>query len=70
MDMPDLETYHIKRSKIHPVHYIYIFHSIFSVHSYLRKGAVDNYDTIFSYNSNKINISNTKSFQIDLLNDG
>jgi len=47
MDMPDLETYHIKRSKIYPVHYIYIFHSIFSVHSYLRKGAVDNYDTIF-----------------------
>ena len=47
MDMPDLETYHIKRSKIYPVHYIYIFHSIFSVHSYLRKGAIDNYDTIF-----------------------
>ena len=47
MDMPDLETYHIKRSKIYPVHYIYIFHSMFSIHSYLRKGAVDNYDTIF-----------------------
>jgi len=31
--------------------------------------AKNNYDTIFSYNSNKINISNTKSFQIDLLND-
>lgn len=47
MDMPDLETFHIKRSKTHPVHYIYIFHSMFSVHSYLRKGAIDNYDTIF-----------------------
>jgi len=47
MDMPDLETYHIKRSKIHNVHYIYIFHSMFSVHSYLRKGSVDNFDTIF-----------------------
>ena len=47
MDMPDLETYHIKRSKVYPVHYIYIFHSMFSIHSYLRKGAVDNYDTIF-----------------------
>ena len=47
MDMPDLETYHIKRSKVFPVHYIYIFHSMFSVHSYLRKGAVDNFDTIF-----------------------
>jgi YidC/Oxa1 family membrane protein insertase len=47
MDMPDLNTYHIKRSKVYPVHYIYVFHSMFSVHSYLRKGAVDNYDTIF-----------------------
>ena len=47
MTMPDLETFHIKRSKIYPVHYIYLFHSMFSIHSYLRKGAVDNYDTIF-----------------------
>jgi YidC/Oxa1 family membrane protein insertase len=47
MDMPDLETYHIKRSKSYQVHYIYIFHSMFSIHSYLRKGAIDNYDTIF-----------------------
>ena len=47
MDMPDLNLFHIKRSKIFPVHYIYIFHSMFSVHSYLRKGAVDHYDTIF-----------------------
>ena len=47
MDMPDLETFHIKRSKTHPVHYIYVFHSMFSVHSYLRKGAIDHFDTIF-----------------------
>ena len=47
MDMPDLETYHIKRSKVFPVHYIYIFHSMFSIHSYLRKGALDHFDTIF-----------------------
>jgi len=47
MDMPDLDSFHIKRSKIFPVHYIYIFHSMFSVHSYLRKGAVNHYDTIF-----------------------
>jgi len=47
MDMPDLDTFHIKRSKVYPVHYIYIFHSMFSIHSYLRKGAVNNYDTIF-----------------------
>jgi len=47
MDMPDLEIFHIKRSKVYPVHYVYIFHSMFSIHSYLRKGAIDNYDTIF-----------------------
>jgi len=47
MDMPDLDTLHIKRSIKYPVHYIYIFHSMFSVHSYLKKGAIDNYDTIF-----------------------
>ncbi len=47
MDMPDLNSFHIKRSKAFPVHYIYIFHSMFSIHSYLRKGAIDNYDTIF-----------------------
>ena len=47
MDMPDLQTFHIKRSKKYPVHYVYLFHSMFSIHSYLRKGALDNYDTIF-----------------------
>ena len=28
MDMPDLEKYHIKRSKLYPVHYVYLFHSM------------------------------------------
>ena len=46
-DMPDLGKLHIKRSDEYPVHYIYLFHSMYSVHSYLRKGAIDNYDTIF-----------------------
>ena len=46
-DMPDLDSFHIKRSKVFHVHYIYIFHSMFSIHSYLRKSAIDNYDTIF-----------------------
>ena len=55
MDMPDLETFHIKRSKVYPVHYIYIFHSMFSTHSYLRKDALDNYDTIFCVGSHHMN---------------
>lgn len=55
MDMPDLEKFHIKRSKIHPVHYIYVFHSMFSVHSYLRQGALDYYDTIFCVGPHHVN---------------
>jgi hypothetical protein len=45
MTLPDLETYHLKRS-VHPVHYAYVFHSIVSSHMTYRKGAFDAYDTI------------------------
>jgi len=55
MDMPDLDQFHIKRSKICPVHYVYLFHSMFSIHSYLRKGAIDNYDTIFCVGPHHMN---------------
>ena len=55
MDMPDLGKFHIKRSDEYPVHYIYLFHSMYSVHSYLRKGAVDNYDTIFCVGPHQVN---------------
>jgi len=47
MTMPNLETYFIKRSKVYPVHYVYIFHSIVSTHTIYRKGAFDHYDSIF-----------------------
>jgi len=47
MTMPDLESFHIKRSKAYPVHYVYLFHSIVSTHMIYRKGAFDHYDTIF-----------------------
>ena len=53
-DMPDLGKLHIKRSDEYPVHYIYLFHSMYSVHSYLRKGAIDNYDTIFCVGPHQI----------------
>ena len=55
MDMPDLNTFHIKRSMFYPVHYVYLFHSIFSTHSYLREGAIDNYDTIFCVGEHHVN---------------
>ena len=47
MTMPDLETYHIKRSKISEVHYVYLFHAMVSTHSNYRKAAFDHFDTIF-----------------------
>ena len=47
MTMPDIEKYHIKRSRIYKVHYLYIFHALVSTHSNYRKGAFDSYDTIF-----------------------
>ncbi len=50
-----MDTLHIKRSIKYPVHYIYIFHSMFSVHSYLKKGAIDNYDTIFCVGQHHVN---------------
>ncbi|MBU2895097.1 CDP-glycerol glycerophosphotransferase family protein [Vibrio hepatarius] len=46
MTMPDLHQYQIKRS-IYPVHYIYVQHSLVSLHSVYRFGAFDFFDTIF-----------------------
>ena len=45
MTLPDLETFHLKRS-VHPVHYVYVFHSIVSTHMIYRKGAFDAFDTV------------------------
>lgn len=45
--MPNLDRYYIKRSKAFRLHYIYLFHSMFSMHSYLRTNSLDYYDTLF-----------------------
>ena len=47
MTMPELGISFIKKSKIHPVHYIYMFHAIASTHLVYKKNAFDNYDSIF-----------------------
>lgn len=48
MTMPDLDTYHIKRSYVRKdVEYVYMFHGMASVHMVLRNHALDNYDTYF-----------------------
>lgn len=46
MTMPDLHQYQVKKSK-HNVHYVYVQHSLVSLHMVYRKGAFDYYDTIF-----------------------
>lgn len=46
MTMPDIDKYQVKRSK-HPVHYLYVQHSLVSLHMVYREGAFDHYDTIF-----------------------
>jgi len=46
MTMPDLNQFQVKRSK-NKVHYVYVQHSLASLHMIYRKGAFDHYDTIF-----------------------
>ena len=45
MTMPDLQNFQVKRSR-HPVHYVYVPHSLVSLHMVYRQGAFDHYDTI------------------------
>lgn len=45
MTLPDLGNLWLKRS-VHPVHYVYVFHSVNSTHTAYRKGAFDAFDTI------------------------
>ena len=47
MTMPNLETYFIKRSRVYPVHYVYVFHSMVSTHRIYCKGAFDHFDSVF-----------------------
>ncbi len=47
MTMPDLETFHLKRSRYHPVKYAYVFHSMVSTHAIYRETAFDHFDAIF-----------------------
>ena len=49
MTMPDLQTYHIKRSYVRDdIDYVYVPHAMGSQNLLFREGALDHYDTIFS----------------------
>lgn len=45
MTMPDLQSFHIKRSPF-SVHYVYVHHSIVSTHMIYRAAAFDHFDSI------------------------
>ena len=48
MTMPDLQTYHIKRSYVrNDIEYIFIPHGVGSINMLMRKGSTDHFDTIF-----------------------
>ena len=53
MTMTDLNQFHIKRS-IHPVHYVYVFHSPVSTHMIYFYGAFDHYDSILCVGPHQI----------------
>jgi len=49
MTMPDIDAYHLKRSKIRKdIEYVYVFHGMFTGLSTLRAGALDHYDTLLT----------------------
>jgi len=55
MTMPDLETFHIKRSSVHAVHYAYIQHSMVSTHMIYREGAFDHFDSVLCAGPHQVN---------------
>lgn len=56
MTMPDLEKYHVKRSRVrNDIEYVYVFHAMGSHAMTLRKGALDWYDTIFCMGKDTVN---------------
>lgn len=56
MTTPDLEKYHLKRSRVNKkIEYVYAFHGMGSTALTLRKGALDWYDTVFAVGIDCVN---------------
>ncbi len=56
MTMPDIEKYHIKRSRVRKdIEYVYVPHGMGSTALTFRKGALDHYDTIFCVGIDAVN---------------
>jgi YidC/Oxa1 family membrane protein insertase len=53
LTLPDLETFHIKRSLVRKdTEYIYMHHGMASLHMMMRETALDHFDTVFCYGPN------------------
>ena len=70
MTMPDLGISYVKRSKVYPVHYVFMFHAIASTHLVYKKNAFDNYDSILCVGNFQINEirSREKLYKLDAKN--
>ncbi|MAG15589.1 CDP-glycerol--glycerophosphate glycerophosphotransferase [Candidatus Woesearchaeota archaeon] len=51
--LTDLNQFHLKRST-HPVHYVYVFHSLLSTHMAFRAGSFDHYDSLLCPGSQQL----------------
>jgi YidC/Oxa1 family membrane protein insertase len=54
LTMMDLGNFHLKRS-LHPVHYVYLFHSMGSTHMVDHANSFDHYDTLFCTGEHQLN---------------
>ncbi|MDR3107036.1 MAG: YidC/Oxa1 family membrane protein insertase, partial [Bifidobacteriaceae bacterium] len=53
LTLPDLETFHVKRSLVRKdTEYVYMHHGTASLHLMMRQTALDHFDTVFCYGQN------------------
>ena len=60
LTLTDLNNFHVKKSIVCNVHYVYCFHSINSIHAAYRENSFDHYDTIFCVGPHHI-----QEFEVD-----
>jgi hypothetical protein len=65
MTMPDLQSFHIKRSPF-SVHYVYLHHSIVSTHMIYRAAAFDHFDSILCVGPHHVQETRAREQQLGL----
>ena len=54
MTLPELDVYHVKRSVVAPVYYIYLMHGVDSLHAGLPERSFDHYDALFCVGKHQV----------------